>query len=388
MPLKAADAPQTLRDATEDQPGARAALAAALLAPAHAYLFAGPPGSGKRAAARAFAAELLATGAAEPDDARRRALANPSPHPDLVWLAPQGTQHLVDEVRERVIVAAAYRPFEGARRVFVIEGAEAMADEGQNALLKTLEEPPPFVHLVLITSEPAALLETVRSRCQAVRFAPLSQEAVEARLAELGLGGGEEERLAAARLAGGDMDRAAFLLGDRGRELRGGAQACVEAALSGELADAPWHRLLAAAEAAGGQAGEATRARLSLLATDAGEGQERGAKRPSRETEEATRRAARRARTEALDLALALTAAWLRDLATVAEGAEGLALNSDRVEELRSASAMAVGGLDARHARAGAELVMETRRRLRVNVGEELALEALVFRLESLLRNT
>ena len=189
MALATADVPQALRDATEHQPGARAALAAALVAPAHAYLLAGPPGSGKRAAARAFAAELLAAGAPEPDDARRRALADPSPHPDLVWLAPQGTQHLVDEVRERVIVAAAYRPFEGARRAFVIEAAEAMADESQNALLKTLEEPPPFVHLVLITSEPAALLETVRSRCQAVRFAPLTEEAVELHLSELGLGG-------------------------------------------------------------------------------------------------------------------------------------------------------------------------------------------------------
>ena len=78
-------------------------------------------------------------------------------------------------------------------------------------------------------------------------------------------------------------------------------------------------------------------------------------------------------------------AAWLRDLAAVAEGAESLAWNSDRVEELRAASAQAAGGLDARRARAGAELVMETRGRLRVNVGEELALEALVFRLEALL---
>jgi DNA polymerase-3 subunit delta' len=79
--------------------------------------------------------------------------------------------------------------------------------------------------------------------------------------------------------------------------------------------------------------------------------------------------------------------AWLRDLAAVAEGAVDLAWNVDRVEELRAASAGAAGGLDVRRARAGAELVMETRGRLRVNVGEELALEALVFRLEALLRD-
>ena len=153
-----------------------------------------------------------------------------------------------------------------------------------------------------------------------------------------------------------------------------------------ELAGAPWRGLLAAAEAAGVQAGEATRSRLEALAADAGEGEGPRARRRSRETEEAARRAARRARTEALDLALALIAAWLRDLATVAEGAERLVLNSDRVEELRP-HPRRPGGLDARRARAGAELVMETRRRLDVNVGEELALEALVFRLESLLRD-
>jgi DNA polymerase III subunit delta' len=387
LPLATADVPQALRDATEQQPAARAALAAALAAPAHAYLFAGPPGSGKRTTARAFVAELLAAGAPQPDDARRRALADPSPHPDLVWLTPEGTQYLVDEVRERVIVAAAYRPFEGSRRAFVVEAAEAMADESQNALLKTLEEPPSFVHLVLITSEPAELLETVRSRCQAVRFVPLTQEAVELRLSELGLGEDDEERGAAARLAGGDTQRAAFLLGGQGRELRDGAQACVAAALSGELADAPWRGLLSAAEAAGGQAAEAVRARFEALAVEGGEGEIRGARRRPRETEEATRRAARRARIEALDLGLALIAAWLRDLATVAEGAESLVLNSDRLEGLRTASARAAGGLDSRRARAGAELVMETRRRLRVNVGEELALEALMFRLEALLRD-
>jgi hypothetical protein len=64
-----------------------------------------------------------------------------------------------------------------------------------------------------------------------------------------------------------------------------------------------------------------------------------------------------------------------------------VAWNADRLEELRAASAQGAGGLDARRARAGAELVMDTRRRLLVNVGEELALEALMFRLEAVLRD-
>ena len=89
------------------------------------------------------------------------------------------------------------------------------------------------------------------------------------------------------------------------------------------------------------------------------------------------------ARTEALDLGLALVAAWLRDLAAVAEGADDLVLNTDRASALGKMAA----GLDGRRTRRGADLVMDTRRRLQVNVAEELALEALVFRLEALLRD-
>src|SRR5829696_1886996 len=187
------------------QSRAQVALNAALdSGPSHAYLFRGPRGAGKRVAARAFAAEILAAGSADPDDARRRALLDPSPHPDLVWLAPSGAQHLVEAVRERVIRAASYRPFEGRRRVFVIDSAEAMRDESQNALLKTLEEPPGFAHLILLSSEPESLLETVASRCQPVEFSSLPSEAIESALAaDPAADAGGEEIAAAARLAAG-----------------------------------------------------------------------------------------------------------------------------------------------------------------------------------------
>ena len=200
-----------LDSATEHQARARVALTAALEAgPSHAYLFRGPRGAGKRAAARALAAEILAAAAADPEDVRRRALLDPSPHPDLVWIAPRGAQHLVEEVRERVIRAASYKPFEGGKRVFVVEAAEALRDESQNALLKTLEEPPEFAHLILLSSEPEALLETVASRCQLVEFAPLPAAVLEAELAAAG--GRGEEVAAAARLAAGDLERARLLL--------------------------------------------------------------------------------------------------------------------------------------------------------------------------------
>jgi DNA polymerase-3 subunit delta' len=361
-----------LDSATEHQGRARVALTAALAAgPSHAYLFRGPRGAGKRAAARAFAAEILAAAADDPEDARRRALLDPSPHPDLVWLTPRGAQHLVEEVRERVIRASAYRPFEGGRRVFVVEAAEALRDESQNALLKTLEEPPHFVHLILLSSEPEALLETIASRCQPVDFAPLPAGVLEA---ELAAAGPAEEVAAAARLAAGDRERAALLLGERGRELRAEAERCVAAALAAEVAGAPWRQLLDGAQAAGEEAEAVARETLE-------EDAKAGLKRTAREITDEAKRAGRRRRTEILDLGLELCAARLRDLAVLAAGAEEVAFNRDRLDLLRSQAA----GVDVERARQAAELVQETRRGLDLNVSEELALEALFFRLESLL---
>ena len=364
--------PELLGEATEHQPRARFALAAALAAgPSHAYLLRGPRGSGKRQAARAFAAEILATDAADPDDARRRALLDPSPHPDLVWLAPRGAQHMVEDVRERVIRAAAYRPFEGAKRVFVLEAAEAMRDESQNALLKTLEEPPEFVHLLLLSSEPEALLETIVSRCQAVDFSPLSATAVEA---SLGSQVDRAEAGAAARLAGGDLERARFLVSEPGREIRREAEHCMAAALQGEADSAPWRDLLEGAEGQGAAAEERTHEALAAEA-------EAGATRTAREAGEEAKRAGRRRRTEVLDLGLDLCASWIRDLAAVSAGAPDVVFNRDRLEELERQA----GGIDVTRARRGVELVQDTRRRLDLNVSEELALEALVYRLERVL---
>jgi DNA polymerase-3 subunit delta' len=364
--------PDALAAATEHQPRARVVLAAALATgPAHAYLFRGPRGCGKRDAARAFAAEILAASASEPEEARRRALLDPSPHPDLVWLTPRGAQHMVEEVRERVIRAAALRPFEGGRRVYVIADADAMRDESQNALLKTLEEPPPFVHLLLVSSEPEALLETVVSRCQAVDFEPLPAQVVEA---ILGVEAEPEEAASAARLAAGDLNRARFLLTEPGRAIRQQAIGCVGAALRGEADSAPWRDLLDGAEVVGEEAASTCRATLEAEA-------EAGMKRSPREIGEEAKRVGRRRRTEALDLGLELCATWIRDLAAVAAGAPDVAFNRDRLPELeRQAEAV-----DLARARRGVELVQDTRRRLDLNVSEELALEALVYRLERLL---
>jgi DNA polymerase-3 subunit delta' len=262
---------------------------------------------------------------------------------------------MVEEVRERVIRASAYRPYEGGKRVFVIEAAEAMRDESQNALLKTLEEPPEFVHVILLTSEPAALLETIASRCQAVDFAPLPPEAIEAALPA----GDPDELAAAARLSAGDLDLARFLLTENGEKLREQAIAM------------NWNAMLKTAEAEGEEAESAAR---DALEAD----KEAGVKRSARDIADAAKRAGRRRRTELLDLGLALAAAWFRDLAAVASGAADVAYNRDRLPQLNSQAE----NLAPAAARQAAEQVQDTRRRLDLNVSEELALEALSFRLE------
>ncbi len=340
--------------------------------PSHAYLFHGPPGVGKRAAALAFAAALLAEGAPQPEQVRERVMRET--HPDLTWVRPSGAaEMLVSDIEEPVVSAAARTPFESARRVFVIESAETLNDEAANRLLKTLEEPPPFVHLVLVCDHWQELLPTLVSRCQKVRFDQLGAAVI-----AVSLEGVEDERaLACARLALGDGGLAARLAGEEGAALRSAAESYVRSALARETGGRPWQRLLAASRAAGTEAGEEFQRRLEseLELLPGKEG-----KRHEREGQDARRRTERRARTQTLELGLRLAELWLRDVLCFCEGAAEAVHAVDRVEQL---------GEDARDESAGRlreaiELVGATRLSLGVNVGEELALEALAYRIEAL----
>jgi DNA polymerase-3 subunit delta' len=289
-----------------------------------------------------------------------------------------------------VVGAAARTPFESRRRVFVIEGAETMNDQAANRLLKTLEEPPPFTHLVLVADRREDVLATIASRCQQVRFDPLPPGRIAERLASSAraeAGGGEgqgndddfyrEDRVVAcARLAMGDAGMAARLASDEGRELRGRAEELVRSALTGDTGGRPWVGILELGKAAGASAGERSQERLrgelELLPR-----KER--KRYEREGSEAQRRGERRARSGTLDLALRLVELWLRDVLCVSEGARELVYAVDRSEQLSEDAE----GRDPRALRRAIELVTDTRLSLSVNVSEELALEALAYRLQS-----
>ncbi|MGH2863655.1 MAG: hypothetical protein ACRDJX_00235, partial [Solirubrobacteraceae bacterium] len=202
----------------ESHPHARAVLTAALApgaTPSHAYLFHGPAGTGKRAAARAFAAVLLRAGARTPETVAER-VARES-HPDLTWVRPSGAaEMLVADIEEPVVAAATHTPFESARRVFVIEAVETMNDQTANRMLKILEEPPSFTHLVLLADRREDVLATIASRCQPVRFDPLATALLAARI------DGVDGQLAqaCARLAIGDAGLAERLAGAEGQALR------------------------------------------------------------------------------------------------------------------------------------------------------------------------
>ncbi|MDX6665836.1 MAG: polymerase subunit delta [Solirubrobacteraceae bacterium] len=369
----------TLLAGTENHPHAAAVLGAAVPpqgSPSHAYLFHGPAGSGKREVARAFATALLAEGAADPGNVERRV--RHGVHPDLTWVVPTSSAGiLVGDVDQPVVAAASRTPFEAQRRVFVIERADELNDQAANRMLKTLEEPAPFAHLVLLTSRPANVLPTIASRCQAVRFDAPSSEAIAGQLEGHGIA--PETARACARLGLGDAERALGLAVADGPALRGAAEAMARGAIAERLAGSPWNTILDIArshgDAAAGDVKGRVAADLDLLPT-----KER--KRAEREGDEHAKRAARRASDQALDQALQLVGLWLRDVACVADGAEDLVHHSDRLDALREDAA----GADPHRLRTGVGLVDDTRVSLEVNPSEELALEALAYRLAVALR--
>jgi len=136
---------------------------------------------------------------------------------------------------------ANFQPYEAKARFFLIDDAEKMADPSANALLKTLEEPPPTSHLFLITSQPDSLLPTIRSRCQMLRFAPIATAEIEKFLIEDRAFTHDEARLAA-RLARGSIGRALGMNVGQFRKRREKMLSVVEDVLrSGDIA-ALFHR--------------------------------------------------------------------------------------------------------------------------------------------------
>jgi len=198
-------------------------------------LLAGPVGIGKRRAATALAEAMNCLQPQSTSDLARDACGECAAcrriargvHPDVLMIEPGDMGSIkIEQVRD-AIDRAGYRPFEGRRRVVIIDEADALVDSAQHALLKTLEEPPSASVFILVSSIPDALLATVRSRCPRLRFSALSPgEVTEALMRDHGYT--EAEARAAAVDADGSIGRALAAESADLADARAGAQRLLE----------------------------------------------------------------------------------------------------------------------------------------------------------------
>jgi DNA polymerase-3 subunit delta' len=337
-----------------EQPEAKRLLTAALTeGGAHAFLLHGPRGVGKRTAAFAFAGALLG-------DARRVELRS---HPDLYLLEPLGEMIRIDDVRA-LRHDLHMRPFEGDRRVYLVLDADRMNEEAADALLKDLEEPPPYAVLVLVAGELGPLPPTILSRCQLVPFRRLSERAVREWIAAQAPDRGDEEVRVLARASAGRLDRARRLLdadaaARRDALIAAARSVYLESSFDPGLAAGV---LLAAAAERGEEAREREQALVDTLDL------------PARDSEQRVRRAYRGAERDELLAGLEGLEAWFRDLVMVDAGADEAAVHADRLDELRedAAAGAAEGAVGAAEAAREAWRALEE-----FNLNPSLALEAL-----------
>lgn len=301
----------TLYDDVVGQDQAVSLLRAAAAAPVHAYLFVGPPGSGKRLAARSFAASLLCP-AGGCGRCRDCTLALAETHPDVLVVERTGPFITVDQARE-ITTAASLAPVEGHRKVLVLVDFHLARDAGP-ALLKTIEEPSASSVFVVLADDAPPELVTIASRCTRVEFRPVPTAAVIDALVARGAAPELAAEVAAA--AQGRLDRARLLAVDPGFLARRDAWLQVPRRLdgSGAAVMVVAAELLEMVDDVAAPLAELHASELASLDVDAeryGDKRQAGARR--KRVEERHKREVRRLRNDELRFGLATVEAAYRD---------------------------------------------------------------------------
>lgn len=358
----------------------------------HAWLFTGPPGSGRSVAARAFAAALQCTdpesgpGCGNCQGCRTTLAGN---HPDVRQVVPEGLSISVAEMRA-LVAGASRRPSAGRRQVLLIEDADRLTEGAANALLKAVEEPPPRTVFLLCapSDHPDDVAVTLRSRCRPVglRTPPVAAIA-EVLAARDGVDAGTARW--AASVCGGHVGRARRLATDPEARTRREAVLRVPTALR-SLADvfALADELVGAAESeASGLTVARDAAETEELETALGKGgtgkgaaaAARGAKGAIRDLERRQKSRATRTQRDALDRALVDLAGFYRDTLVSAWGASAPLTHPDRAVDITTVA----GQLPPEALLRRLEAVLACREALELNVKPRIAIEALTSALQS-----
>ena len=338
----------------------------------HAWLLLGPSGSGKRAAAKAVAAALNCpqqpgVGCGVCSTCARIVRGR---HPDVHHIAPEGPLIPVDVIREIVIPEAARSPFEGHRKVFIIEESDRMNEAAQNAILKTLEEPQPDTVFVLLSANEEEVLPTIHSRCRVVRLEPVSESRIVELLEEDGAD--PERAMLSARLADGDFERARHLAEDDVvLARRDGWLALTDRLLSPIDAMDAAEEVITLTRAAVKEHESLQKEEVQELAEAMGEG--RGTAAARNALTKRHKRELKRLEEELLGEALGTLASFYRDVLAVRRGASESVTNLDRLDVLERWSE---SGTDDAALVAAIERLVTTRTALAQNANVPLAIEA------------
>ncbi len=361
-------------------------LQAAAAAPerlAHAWLFTGPPGSGRSVAARSFAAALLCAnqGCGQCRSCHQVAAGT---HADLLLIRPDGLSYGVRQTRGLVLKAAA-SPVYGGWRVVVFEDADRATEQAANALLKAIEEPPPRTIWLLCAPSAADLPTTIRSRCRLITLRTPPTAAVAEILQREGVG--YDESLEAARASLGHIGRARRLATDAQTARRRADVLSVPARVTGlaEAFAAAAALVKAAEDEAAATTEELDAPEREALKRAFGEGSTgrgvataiRGAAGALKELDERQKSRATRIKRDALDLALLDLASFYRDLLAVQMGASVELANASREPDLRRLAESSDPATTVRRI----EAIMRCRERLAASVAPLLAVEELTLAL-------